>query len=137
VRLWDVASGKTVRSFEGPAGEVTFASFLPGGERVVAWGKDRAVRIWEVPSGQALHQFGLGGEIGEPPNAALSPDGRRLITCSDGKTVQALDLATGRFLAVERYEGGIGPQGFSISPDGRYAAASTFRAGVHLWRLPE
>jgi WD40 repeat protein len=137
VRLWDAATGAPVRTLAGPTGEVTFASFLAGGERVVAWGKDRVVRIWETRSGEALHQFDLGGKVGEPPNAALSPDCRRLIICGDGKTVQVLDLATGKFLAVQRYEGGIGPQGFSISPDGRYAAAGTFRAGVYLWRLPE
>jgi WD40 repeat protein len=136
VRLWNATTGEAVRTFEGPAAEVTCASFLPGGDRIVAWGKDRTVRIWEAQSGKMLNQFDLGGKLGEAPNVALSPDGRRLLTSNDNKTVHILDLTTGKLSEAQRFANAIAVQGFSISPDGCYAVAGTFRAGVYLWRLP-
>jgi WD40 repeat protein len=137
LRLWDAVTGKAVRTFDGPTDEVTFASFLPGGDRIVAGGKDRTVRIWEAQSGKVVHKFDLGGKLGESPTVALCPDGRRLLISNDNKTVHILDLATGKFIEVQRYENATGAQGFSISPDGRYAATGSFRAGVYLWRLPD
>jgi thiol-disulfide isomerase/thioredoxin/DNA-binding beta-propeller fold protein YncE len=134
VRLWDVATGKQVRSFEGPTDEVTFATFLPGGEKIVAWGKDRTVRVWEAATGNVVNQFELGEKINNWPNVALTPDGRRLLT-GDDRTVYVLDLATGK--EIRRFEDATNAKGFSFSPDGRYAAGASFRAGVYLWRLPK
>jgi WD40 repeat protein len=137
VRLWDATTGGLVRKFEEPKAEVTSAAFLPGGERIVAWGKDQTVRVWEAQGGKLVHEFDLGGKPGEAPNAALSPDGRRLLTSNSNNVVQVLDLATGKFIEVQSYDNAIGAQGFSISPNGRYAAAGSFRAGIYLWRLPD
>jgi WD40 repeat protein/serine/threonine protein kinase len=134
LRLWDSATGKQVRLFEGPTDEVAFATFLPGGEKIVAWGKDRTVRVWEAATGNALNQFDLGERIGDWPNVALTPDGRRLLTADDNGTVYVLDLKTGK--EIHRFENAVKARGFSFSPDGRYAAAGSFRAGVYLWRLP-
>jgi WD40 repeat protein len=134
VRLWDSATGKQVRLFEGPTDEVTFAALLPGGAKIVAWGKDRAVRVWAVAAGKLMSQFDLADRIGAWPNVALTPDGRRLLTGDDNSTVYLLDLATGK--EIQRFENGSKAKGFSFSPDGRYAAAGSFRAGVYLWRLP-
>jgi WD40 repeat protein len=135
VRLWDAATGKQVRAFDGPTDEVTFASFLPDGEKIVAWGKDRTVRVWKVDTSKVLHQFDLGDKIGAWPNVALSPDGRRLLTGDDNYTAYVLDLATGK--EIRHFENAIMVKGFSFSPDSRYAAAGSSRAGVYLWRLPE
>ena len=64
---------------------------------------------------------------------ALAPDGRRLLT-GDGRTVYLLDLATGQ--EILHFQNATAAQGFSFSPDGRSAAAGSFRQGVYLWRLP-
>jgi WD40 repeat protein len=137
VRLWDASTGAALSALDGPTDEVTFASFLPAGDKVVAWGKDRRVRIWDARTGKLLNQYELGGKPGEAPNAALTPDGRRVLVSNYSKTVHLMDLETGKFAEVQRYENPTNVQGFSISPDGNYAAAETFRAGVYLWRLPK
>jgi WD40 repeat protein len=137
VRLWDTSTGRKLRSFDGPTDEVTFASFLPGGIGIIAWGKDRMVRIWEAASGRIVQQIDVGGDLGETPNAALCPDGRRVLLCNYGKTVLLLDLERRKFVEVRRYEISTHVRGFSFSPDGRHAAAGSFRTGVYLWRLPD
>jgi eukaryotic-like serine/threonine-protein kinase len=135
VRLWDAATGKAVRSLAGPTSEVTGASFLPGGEKVVAWGKDWTVRVWEVSTGKVLHQYPLNARTGDTPQVAVSPDGRHLLAASGKSELVVLDLASGK--EIERFDTAKNRQGFSFSPDGRYAAAGSFRAGVYLWRLPK
>ncbi len=134
VRLWDAATGAVVRSFAGPTDEVIGAAFVSGGEKIAAWGKDQSVRIWERGSGKLLHQFDLGGKAGTWPNVALSPDGRRLLVHRH-PTLYVLDLATGK--EVQRFDNAVRATGFSFSPDGRYVAAGSHRAGIYLWLLPK
>jgi WD40 repeat protein len=136
VRMWDTTTGKQIRSFDGATDEVTSASWLPDGQRIVAWGKDRKLRIWNAVKGNVLHEWELGGQLGETPNAVLSSEGRRLFLSNYGKSVHLFDLATGTFREVQRYKNATKAQGFSISPDGRYAAAGSFQAGVYVWQLP-
>jgi len=48
VRLWDVASGRSFRSFEGHAAAVTGLSFAPGGDRLASGSDDTTGLIWDV-----------------------------------------------------------------------------------------
>jgi serine/threonine protein kinase len=130
VRLWDAATGAQLRSWVGRA--FTFATFLPDGKKIVAWGKDRTVRVWDADTGKFMSQVFLAGRIGEALNMALTPGGQRLLTSDDGTNVYVLEVATGK--QIHRFNARA-VKGFSFSPDGRYAAAGSFRAGVYLWRL--
>jgi hypothetical protein len=61
----------------------------------------------------------------------------RVLLCNYGRTVQLLVLEKGKFVEVQRYDNPTHVRGFSFSPDGRHAAAGSFRTGVYLWRLPD
>jgi WD40 repeat protein len=138
--LWKVAPGHSqdwlTEGKKGP-GDATFAAFLPGGQNFVTWGKDRSVRTWETSSGKQLSQFDLGDRVSDAGpnarNAAISPDGRRLLTSDEKGTVYLLELETGK--EIKRFAAPA--LGLSFSPDGRYAASGSFRAGIWVWRLPD
>jgi WD40 repeat protein len=132
VRLWDAATGKQVHALEGPTDAVWNAFFLPGGKEIVAWGKDKVLRVWDAASGKLVRNLDLGDNWNS--NATISPDGRRLLTAHGDGTVRLRDLATGDDL--HRFENAPQAAGFSFSPDGRFAVAGSFRAGLYLWRLP-
>jgi hypothetical protein len=90
VRLWDLASGKQVRVFNGHAGWVQGLTFSADG-RTLAAGNWRNVKLWEVGTGQLRRQ--LNGHEGDVTALAFSPDGRSLATGSSDTTGLVWDLA--------------------------------------------
>jgi len=136
VRLWDATAGKQIRLFEGCTDVVWGAAFLPGDGQVIAWGKDRRLRVWDAGSGREVRTLDLGEEWKPDPAAlAVSPDGRRLLTSHEDQSVRLRDLSTGTEL--RRYANVRNSRGLTFSPNGRFAASGSFRAGVYVLRLPE
>ncbi|HEV3445664.1 MAG TPA: WD40 repeat domain-containing protein [Gemmataceae bacterium] len=92
--LWDVASGKELRSLAGLQSGVHALSFSPDGRLIAATGiPDHAVRVWEVATGEAVRQFpghAMGGT-----SVVFAPDGRTLASGGMDSTILIWDL-TGR-----------------------------------------
>ncbi|HEV3303730.1 MAG TPA: hypothetical protein VG055_29020 [Planctomycetaceae bacterium] len=136
VRLWDAAAGTQIRLFEGCADVVWGAAFSARGRQVIAWGKDHLLRIWDAGSGREVRTLDLGEDWKLDAAAlALDRDGRRLLTSHQDQSVRLRDLSTGKEL--RRYTNVRNSRGLTFSPDGRFAASGSFRAGVYVLRLPE
>jgi RNA polymerase sigma factor (sigma-70 family) len=94
VRLWDVASGKSIVKLEGNQ-ERRCLAFSPDG-RTLALGagsecKQAAIRVIDVPSGKEQQGFGRGIMV----NAlAFSPDGRCLAAADEVHVVRLWDFAS-------------------------------------------
>jgi WD40 repeat protein len=136
VRLWNAETGKQIRLFDGCEDVVWGAAFLNGSKQVAAWGKDRVLRVWDAGSGEAVRKVILGKDWKlDPTTLSLSSDGRRLLTSHEDDSVHLRDLSNGaelcRFVNIRK------SRGLAFSPDGRFAASGSFRAGVYLLRLPE
>jgi WD40 repeat protein len=80
ISLWDVATGKEIRSLAHSGGQVGTVIFSPDGKELISAGADKALRIWDVATGKEVHQLqpGDGSIIG----VAISPDGKRVLTIS-------------------------------------------------------
>jgi WD40 repeat protein len=136
VRVWEVATGKAVATLAGSTA-VIGANFLPDGQRVVSWGKDKMLRIWNLADGKEVRNLDLREDLkeGEGASVAISPDGRLLLTLH-GRTVRLRELATGKELhsyAINAQE----VRSLAFSPNSRFAAAGSSRSWVYLWRLPD
>ncbi len=53
-RLWDLATGKELRSFLGHTDEVLHVAFSQDGKQVFTNGKDQTVRLWDVATGKEV-----------------------------------------------------------------------------------
>ena len=92
IRLWEVASGRLVRTFgqTKTSTEIKSVAFSPDGRRLVSGGvRGEGVRVWDVQSGRQVWH-----SDGEATAVAFSPDGRRV--ASAGSSVFLRDADSGR-----------------------------------------
>jgi RNA polymerase sigma factor (sigma-70 family) len=117
VRLWDAATGATLRDLKGHGNsEVERIAFAPDGKLLASGGRDRTVCLWDPATGAMVRR--LQGELARAPEfvdpggfrlsvgnprivlaLTFSPDGKKLAVAAPGdKTFRVWDTATGKEL---------------------------------------
>ena len=59
VRLWDLESGRQIRSFAGHSSSVRACAFAPGGKRILSGSSDNTLKLWDAYSGKCLRTWDL------------------------------------------------------------------------------
>jgi WD40 repeat protein len=116
VHFWRTQTGEEINRFSDA---VTGAIFSGSGNRVMTWGDDNVVRIFDARTGKALRRL---QDMNDPLRAAaLSPDGSRALTCAASQcTITLWDAQSGR--AIGTLEGHSSPvTALAFSPDGTHA----------------
>ncbi len=154
IRLWDLASGKTVRTIRGDsapgqAGKVFAMVLSPDGKWLAAGGwlpgtreESDAIRLYEFASGKLVAL--LKGHTNVVNGLAFSPDGSRLISGSQDKTAILWDTGIGAGTRVaepkllhrlEGHKAEIYAVGFS--PDGSRAVTGSSDKDLRLWHVAD
>jgi WD40 repeat protein len=132
LRLWDLTTGQTLRTFEGHTGQVTGVVVLPDGSRALSSSRDNTLRLWDLVSGKTLRI--LEGHSAWVSAVAVSADGSRALSGSGDKTLRLWDLAFGETLRT--LEGHTGPVGaVAVLPDGSRALSGSDDGMLRLWDL--
>ncbi len=149
VRVWDPATGTTLRVLGGPATPVWALAWSPDGRSLAtvsnpagaaASGKAE-VKVWDVDTGRETFSTLIEQQLPSPytmgpapvaVHLAFSPDGRRL-TAEDGKAVKVWDVA-GRAESLTLPAGAGGP--LAWDPEGRRLATRFGRPREQTWTLP-
>ena len=118
VRLWEVFSGKCLRTFEADTDIVESVAWSPDGRYALSGGQFATLRLWDVSSGKCRRTFE--GHTQSVNSVSWSPDGRFAISGSEDKTVRLLGgVATSKCLfTLQGHAESV--KTVSWSPDGRY-----------------
>jgi RNA polymerase sigma factor (sigma-70 family) len=136
VVLWDIESGKAVRSIDSrfdpeetaqsrPA--VRALAFSPDA-KTLASGGDGAVKLWDLATGRERLNL---ADRKSPLAIAFSPDGRILASADSNQRVQIWDVTSGKLSAVS--EAPRMGSGLAFSPDGKLLAGASTDSTVRLW----
>lgn len=126
-RLWDVKTGKQIRTFQGNMAFSRSAVFSPDALFVLISDGEQA-RLWDAASGQLVRSFTADVLIG---SIAFSHDGR-FVLAGDGKTARIWDAASGAPLKSFL---GHTDSVFSVafSQDDRYILTGSTDHSARLW----
>jgi DNA-binding beta-propeller fold protein YncE len=129
-RIWDVATGKTVRTLTMHSDFVLAVAFSPDGKRVHTGSKDRSVRMTEAGTGNSVFTFSDRNE--DVLALAAHPDGRSIVSTGlePGLSWWSTDSGARRRL-VPGHKGAVHELAFSR--DGKLLVSGGADGTVRLW----
>ncbi len=141
VKLWDLATGKELRTFKGRY-DVYSVAFSPDGRTMLMGTSEKAsgswrgiIKLWDVATGEEIKTFrGHTGDAwaGTVYSVAFSPDGRTALSGSDDDTLKLWDVATGK--EVRTFKGHAKDvRSVAFSPDGATALSGSKDTTMRLW----
>jgi WD40 repeat protein len=130
--LWDVATGRVVRTLDGHRNRIGTIAFSRDHKIVATGSWDHTVRLWEVATGKELGV--LTGHKATVKTCVFSPDGRTLATASDDRTVKFWNLATLREVGSIQVDYVVWV--LTFSSDGKNLVANYNRDSLRCWRAP-
>jgi WD40 repeat protein len=134
LRLWDLASGKLIRNFDGVQEPVYFVRFIRQGTGILSSGNSGTVMEWDVQSGGLKRTFKNPPEFGTIESSQLLADASGQVFINndlDGKIyIRNLVAQT-----TQRIETGTLPseQALLLMPDRKGVLSSTADGQLMMW----
>ncbi len=130
IRLWDVATGATIRTLRGHTSDVYSVSFSPDGQIIASGSQDDTIRLWNASTGDTIYM--LRGHRNSVYSVAFSPDGQIIASGSWDDTIRLWDASTGDTIRTLR---GHTSDVYSVafSPDGQIIASGSRDDTIRLW----
>jgi WD40 repeat protein len=134
-RVWAAATGQPIGAPLKHSHIVRFARFTPDGQRVITSCWMHRAWLWDASTGEMLLQF----HDTEPDDDSspwipvrsedISPDGKWLVTCSDGDGARIWEIATGHLLKGP-FDSGGKVWAARFSPDGKRLVTASVHACI-------
>ncbi|OGW43713.1 MAG: hypothetical protein A2X57_06355 [Nitrospirae bacterium GWD2_57_8] len=132
IKLWDLSTGKEVRTFKGHSSSVTSVVFSPDGRHFLSTAgyPDNSTKLWEVSTGRTVKTF----NSFDVHFTRFSPDGRSVLSGSPDYTMKLWEVSTGS--EVRTYKAYSSSNTSAVfSPDGRSVLSGSADNTIKLWDL--
>lgn len=132
-KLWDLASGTSVRSFEGHKRGIHALAIAGDNRTLVSAGADDVLRVWELSeTGNCLRT--LEGHKNAVSAVVISADSRLALSGSHDRSVGLWEISSGR--RIKTFDGHPEPvSAVALTSDGRMAISASRDGSIRLWSL--
>ena len=133
IKLWELSTGRELRTYLGHRSTVNDLVVLPGGKHFISSSADKTAKMWAIETGKLLKTFA--GHTDYLTSVAVSADGQYLLTAGFDWEAILWDIKSGQVLQrfKTRPDKGIG-YGIDaeFSPDGRQVAFGSDNRSVFI-----
>ena len=130
LKLWDVASGQYLKSFEGHTSDVLSLCISSDGHRAITGSEDNTIKLWDLVNNCCLWTYE--GHDSYITSVVLSDDSRWILSGSDDKTLKLWDVKTST--CIRTFKGHTDSiSSISLSSDWRLALSSSEDGMLKLW----
>ena len=102
LRLWDAATGQSLRVLEGHQGAVQSVAFSPKGQHIVSAGRDGTLRLWQT-DGQELLRLRAGANTPSMQSHVLTQSGGAWVALDFRQDPRGLWSGQGDVVDTVRY----------------------------------
>ena len=132
VRLWEVGTGRLLRTLSGHSSYVWSVAFSPDGQTVASGSADNTVKLWEVVTRKLIRT--LSGHSNSVNSIAFSPDGQMIASGSRDHTVKLWEVGTGRLLrTLSGHSDSVNSIAFSL--DSQTIVSGSDDSSLKHWRI--
>jgi WD40 repeat protein len=132
LKLWEISSGRKIRSFTGHSDNITSVAFSPDGKYALSGSWDKTLKLWEISSGMELKSFT--GHSDNVTSVTFSPDGKYALSGSWDKTLKLWEISSGK--EIRNFTGHSDRvTSVAISPDGKYVLSGSWDKTLKLWEI--
>ena len=131
IKLWDLVTGRLVRTFEGHRSTVTSIVATPDGRHLITGSHDGTIKLWETASGRLLKSFGR-HPLGVS-SIASTLDGRHIISAGQAGDIAVWDAKTAELIGL--YKGHSKPAFLTAMPDNRHFISGSWDRTIKLWEI--
>lgn len=129
IQVWDINSGRQIRSLEGHSSRVEGLSYSPDGRQLISASRG-SIRVWDVNKGSCIRQFGDGDILVE--SLSVSSDGQLVMLGAPGH-IQVWNLEAERLEVQIKNLSGQATAVFAH--DNRRFLVGEMWGGLRMWEL--
>jgi WD40 repeat protein/energy-coupling factor transporter ATP-binding protein EcfA2 len=132
IKLWDVATGKEIRTLTGHGDTVDVVRFSPNDQLLASASvTDKTVKLWDIATGKEIDTLFFEGRV---TNLSFSPDGKLLVASGFNNAVKLWDVTTRREIStLTGHRANVNSVNFG--PDGKLLASSSGDNTIKLWYI--
>jgi WD40 repeat protein len=142
LKLWEVATGHLVRSWDGGQGKVYSVAFDPDGKRALSCGSEPVLKLWDTTDGRLVRTLLDDGMATPVYGVAIAADGRRALSGGYDSTIRLWDLAGGYQVQTWTVSDPLDSSdeipvaSVAFAPDGKRILSGNYDSTLRLWDLP-